>query len=245
MDAKAKQQRALDAARRVALVDIRTGATRPGNESTSATHAASMWETFQAAAAAASKSAGISRSDFLALLTQYVGPSIQLIEDGLVLSGSLNVPIWTRTIKTAISTWKKTGSHDEQLSGSVKFLSDSAEVDTAWLTKNSDSSKRHSMSERDKRTAKTTGKGQGQSEDIGNLKHPTSPQLHERIEALVEAAAEQVRAAINADNRKKYEIAAAAGITRVTLSQFMGGSKKLAPETLDRIATILGITLRP
>lgn len=225
--------------KRIALVDMRTGACKPGNGLTSSSQAAMVWESFQAAAADASKLTGISRVEFVKHLIHFVGPTIQLVEDAKLTPGRITVPIWSKALRIAIGAWKTSGKHDTNSMNSVQLISDTASRDTSWLTKDFESSDPASMPGYDQ------SKSPIPSSDsmLDGLTSPHGGHLQERIDAMMKAAADQVRAAIRADKRSNQDIAAAAGINKVTISKFLNDQKGLLPETLDRLAGVLGITL--
>jgi transcriptional regulator with XRE-family HTH domain len=56
---------------------------------------------------------------------------------------------------------------------------------------------------------------------------------------------EQLRLAIRASEKTRYQIAKETGISQPTLSRFFHGERGLSMEALDAVAKCLGLELRP
>lgn len=56
---------------------------------------------------------------------------------------------------------------------------------------------------------------------------------------------ETLRAAIDADERSRYRLCQLAGIDQAAMSRFMAGAAGLTTESVDRLAGVLGLEMRP
>jgi transcriptional regulator with XRE-family HTH domain len=55
----------------------------------------------------------------------------------------------------------------------------------------------------------------------------------------------QLRAAVDADPRSRYELANLVGMQQSAMSRFMSGERGLSIEALESLCEVLGLELRP
>lgn len=60
-----------------------------------------------------------------------------------------------------------------------------------------------------------------------------------------QTVSETLRAAVNSDDRSRYRLCQLAEIDQAAMSRFMNGLAGLKTDTVDRLAEVLGLELKP